>query len=99
MNKKEYSIKGYYALNDSHILKYIDFRICLFSNTTGYPVIIIDTEDYEVIKEIRMDNLICQSSSLCMVNETSFGCLCDNVFLQFSLLDFNLILQKITFLK
>ena len=82
--KKEHSIRGYYASIPSHIMEFPNGKIAVSdSYTIGYPVIIIDVNNYTVIKKIKVLD-ISYKSSLCLLDCNSFIYSYERQFVQIS---------------
>ena len=68
-----HTIKGYYALEPYHMIELPEMKLALSSDTEEHPIVIIDTQRYEIVKVIEMRNYNVQmSSSLCLINNNSF---------------------------
>ena len=68
-----HTITGYYAFEPYHMIELPEMKLAVSSDTEEHPLVIIDTQRYEIVKVIEMRNYnVHNISSLCMLNNTSF---------------------------
>lgn len=71
--KHMHTITGYYALEPYHMVELPEMKLAVSSDTEEHPLVIIDTQRYEIVKVIEMRNYnVYKISSLCMLNNKSF---------------------------
>ena len=88
---KQHNIEGYSVIHSSHMIELSDGNIAISSKNEPYPIIIIDSNSYQVKKEIQSKELIIGCSSLCMFDKNSFIYVYEGAFLQISNEDFSIL--------
>lgn len=68
-------------------------RIALPSRNSPYRIIIIDLNNYLIVKEIIDKEYLTECSSLCLLNNTSFVYVCDEHVIQISLIDYSVLFK------
>ena len=90
--KKESAIKeGFYARRPSHMVELFGNRIAVSTCSETFPIIIIDTVKYSIVKKIQLEGFIIHDSSLCIFDQFSFVYSYSNYFVQFSSNDYRVI--------
>lgn len=93
--KKESVIKeGFYARRPSHIVELFGNRIAVSTCSETFPIIIIDTVKYSIVKKIQIEGFIIHDSSLCIFDQFSFVYSYSNYFVQFSSNDYRVIFKN-----
>ena len=88
---KEHTLKGYFSHEPTHMVELPNSKIAVSSSTKGFPIVIIDTNDYRVIKQIKVNNYIKHSSSLCVLNNNSFVYIHEGKVLQIDSKDYKIL--------
>ena len=88
---KEHIVNGYYVSMPNHMIELQNGNIAVSSFTDNNPIIIIDTNIYEVIKKIELEEYITAPSSLCVLDENSFIYVYEENLLQISIHDYQII--------
>lgn len=87
-----HTITGYYALEPYHMIELPEMKLAVSSDTEEHPLVIIDTQRYEIVKVIEMRNYnIHKISSLCMLNNTSFIYARDTTLIRFDAYSYEVI--------
>ena len=87
-----HTITGYYALEPYHMIELPEMKLAVSSDTEEHPLVIIDTQRYEIVKVIEMRNYnIHKISSLCMLNNTSFIYARDTTLIRFDAYNYEVI--------
>ena len=93
--KKESVIKeGLYARRPSHIIELFGNRIAVSTCSETFPIIIIDTVKYSIVKKIQLEGFIIRDSSLCIFDQFSFVYSYSNYFVQFSSNDYRVMFKN-----
>ena len=87
--KHEHTIKGYSVMRKNNMVELPNKYLAVSSNSVGYPIVIIDLNSYNVIKVI-VEESISYFSSLCLLNDSSFIFIHDDVLIQISIKDFSI---------
>ena len=83
--EREHRVKGVWALLSNHMIQLQNGNIAVSSYSHGKPIVIVDTENYEIIKEIKIEEYIPNSSGLCLWGNNNFVYSCSGCLLQFSI--------------
>lgn len=89
---KKIHFQGYGTILPTGMIELSDGNIALSSNSraNGYPIVIINTITYKVVKKIQFEGYITGSSSLCLLNDYSFIYIDKNNVVQISTKDFTI---------
>ena len=93
--KKLHTMNGYYTDKATHMTELSDGNIAVsdcFSDE--YPIIIIDTVSYTVIKHIKSEGYITRVSSLHSLDDFSFVFVYNEKFLQISIIDYKIMFKS-----
>ena len=85
------SIKGYGIKYSSHIIELPNGHIVLSSDNNKFPIVIINSSSYRVIKKITINEKITKYSSICALNQDSFICVNQGNVFQVSMKDYSVI--------
>ena len=80
----------YYTTHSNHIVELYNGNIALSSETIGFPIVIIDTENYTEITKINYNEcgiVFKYSCALCVLNNYSLICLYKSTFINISIQD------------
>ena len=91
---KQHNIEGYGVNWSSHMIELSNGNIAISSRKDPYPIVIIDSNSYQVKKVIESKELITGCSSLCIFDENSFIYVYEGAFLQISNEDFSILYQS-----
>ena len=92
--KKTRTINGHYAYFSTQMIELPDGNIALSSCVEPYPIVIIDSSTYKVIKEIKLEGYITSHSSLSVLDEESFIYSYTGAFLQISSKDYSILFRS-----
>ena len=91
---QQHNIEEYGVTCSSHMIELSNGNIAISSRKEPYPIVIIDSNSYQVKKVIKSKELITGCSSLCMFDENSFIYVYEGAFLQISNEDFSILYQS-----
>ena len=92
--KKLNSIKGHYTCYDG-MIELPNGLVAISSEASGCPIIIVNPDTYSVIKEIKEEEYIVNSSTLCMLDKYSFIYVCEGNVIQIAVDDeFNVLYKS-----
>ena len=91
---KQHNIEGYSVSCSSHMIELFNGNIAISSKNEPYPIVIIDSNSYQVKKVIQSKELITGCSSLCMFDEYSFIYVYEGTFIKISNEDFSILYQS-----
>ena len=90
--KREGIVRGVYVWWESHMIELPNGMIAISSNTLKFPIVIIDTVNYTVVKEIEEVGFTnVKNSSLIMWDKLSFVFVFDGKFVQISVKDYTVL--------
>ena len=89
----EHTLDGYGIDRPTHLIELSDGNIALSSRSTPHPIVIIDSNSYQVITFIHLEEDITCCSSLCMVNEYSFIYVYNGTLIQISSKDYSIMFK------
>ena len=88
------TIKGYGVSHPTHMIELSNGNVALsVKKESTYPIVIVDSVNYRVIKEIVLTQKITQNSSLCVCDQRSFVYVYNGTFLQISNEDFKVMYE------
>ena len=89
--KRKASIKGINVVESSHMIELQNGFLALSTYSENYPIIIVDPNNYEIVKEIKNMEFIKSNSSLCTYDDHSFIYAKGGFFVQFSSTDYEIL--------
>ena len=93
--KRKFTLRGFCVFYPSHMIEIAYEKLALSTTCKeGYPIVIIDTKNYSVIREIRIEKYLMCNSSICVFDDFSFVYVNKNNFLQISIEDYNVIYKS-----
>jgi WD40 repeat protein len=92
-NTKTYTFKGYYASYANHMIEIPNDKIAISPRDSSTSIIIIDSINYNVVKEIKLENFITGRSSLYQWNNESFIYIYNKCLVQISTKDFEILFK------
>lgn len=94
---REHTIENIYTADSiSSIIELPNQKIALSSYKSPYPIIIIDVNNYSIIKEIQIKGFTTSYSALCLLNEFSFIYVYDGKIIQISNSDYSVLYKTNT---
>ena len=88
------NIMGYYVSEAHHMIELSDGNVAISSDTEGYPIVIIDPHQYEIVGTIKLDEYIYCNSALCVFDKFSFVYISGKITLQISSTDYRLLYKS-----
>ena len=92
-NTKTYTFKGYYTDYANHMIEIPNNKIAISPYNSNTLIIIIDSINYTVVKEIKLQNYINGHSSLYLLNNESFIYIYNKCLVQISTKDFEVLFK------
>ena len=88
------TIKGYGVSHPTHMIELSNGNVALsVKKESTYPIVIVDSVNYRVIKEIVLTQKITQNSSLCVCDQRSFVYVYNGTFVQISNEDYKVMYE------
>ena len=85
-NLKDYShqrsIQGYGVEYSSHLVELYNGNVALSTRSEGYPIVIVDSDVWEIVTVIQLGGVITNNSSLCVFNKHSLVYVYDGVLVE-----------------
>ena len=92
--ESKYVLDGYFTMSCNHMMELPDGNLVISSKTKYNPIVIIDTTQFKVIKEIMLTDFINHESSLCLINDNAFFYIYNGKYLKLSTNDFSIMTQN-----
>ena len=92
-NSKTYTFKGYFVNYANHMIEIPNDKIAISPSSPSTSIIIIEFINYNVVKEIKLENFITGNSSLYLLNNESFIYIYNKCFVQISTKDFEILFK------